>query len=158
MSPRRYALVSLGAVVAAGAIAAGIGLALGAGGGGGHELSPAEYRSRVSAICTRLGRELDRIPPPADIALYGEVASSVARALPVLRRLAAAIRAVPTPPQLRAGAERSSELRARSIVLLERALAAARRRDLGPMGQALVQFFDSRDRGKALDEALGLAC
>ena len=139
MSRRSYAFVIGGSLVVAAGLATGIALAFG--GGGRHELTAAEYRARVAVACDRYGRQLDRIPPPTDLAVPGEVTSSIERALPVLKELSAAIRAIPPPGQLRARADRLSGLRVRSIASLEEALAAGRKRDLGPMGQDVFAFF-----------------
>ncbi len=156
MTRRFHVLVAVATLLVAGGIAAGLSLALG--GGGGHEPTLREYLARVSALCDQYGRQLDRIAPPSDIAAYGEVADSVGRALPVLKRQTAEIHAIRPPTRLRARVERFMALTDRSVAELEAALAAAKRRDLGGVGKGLVQFSVTRDEAKALADQIGFRC
>lgn len=157
MTRRFYALVATVAVLVAGGVATVLTLELG-GSTGRRELTPSAYLARVAAVCDRYGRQLDRIAPPSDIAAYGEVASSVGRALPVLRQQTAAIRAIRPPAELRARVERFMALTDRSLVELQATLSAAQRRDLGAMGQGLIRFSLVRDQAKVLAAGIGFRC
>jgi hypothetical protein len=122
------------------------------------EPTPAEYVAHVSAVCQRYGRQLDLIPPPGDLAIPGEVVGRVERALPLLKAELARIRAIPSPSALRPRLARFFALTQRSIDELGHALAAARRRDLGAMADALDRFATARDAAKKLSHALGFRC
>ena len=98
--PRRfYALAALATVLVAAAVAAGLWLAFGR--DGGNSPTRREYLARVSSVCKRYARRLERIGAPADVAAYGDVASVVAQVLPLLRHQAAAMRTVEPPDELR---------------------------------------------------------
>jgi len=71
-----------------------------AGCGGSGEPTTAHYLKQVAAVCDRYGRQLDQIPPPADIASPGDIVDSVGRALPILRAEARTIRALRPPHAL----------------------------------------------------------
>ena len=154
---RRYrvALVAA-ALVAAGALAAGIVLAS----AGGKHARPgrAEYLARVEAICQRYGRQLDRIPPPADIAIYGEVLEPVRTALPVLKAQEREIRRLKTPRELEDRLARFFALSERSIAGLELTLRGIRAQDLGVMGRGELQFARARDEAKVIARRIGFRC
>jgi hypothetical protein len=155
---RRYrvALVAA-ALVAAGALAAGIVLAS-AGSGKHGQSGRAEYLTRVEAICQRYGRQLDRIPPPADIAIYGEVLEPVRTALPVLKAQQREIRRLQQPRELKDSLARFFALSERSIAGLELTLRGIRAQDLGVMGRGELQFARARDEAKAIARRIGFRC
>jgi hypothetical protein len=132
--------------------------AVAAGCGSQSRPTQSHYLAEVSAICQRYGKQLDRIPPPSDLAIAGEVAGSVRLALPILRRQAAEIRAVRPPDALRGRLHAFFVLADRTIAELKQTLAAANRRDLGTMGAALVRFTVTRDSAKKLARAIGFRC
>ncbi len=71
---------------------------------GESEAAPtkAQYLARVAAICRVYGPQLDRVAPPTDIAVPGEVASSVEKALPILEAESSAVRSLRSPEELKA--------------------------------------------------------
>jgi hypothetical protein len=155
--PRRfYALAALATVVAAAAVAAGLWLAFGR--SGGHSPTRREYLARVSSVCKRYARRLERIGAPSDIVAYGDVATTVGQVLPLLRHQAAAMRAVEPPDELRLRLDRLFALSSRSIAELEATLAAANRRDAGGVGKGLIRFSVTRDETHALATAIGVRC
>ncbi len=154
MSRRLLALSALAAVVVAGAV---IWLALGRD-GGQRQPTRLEYLSRVSLVCRRYARQLQRYGAPSDIRAYGDVASVVGRVLPLLREQAAAMHAVVPPDELRPRIDRLFVLSRRSIAALEATLAAARRRDAGGVGEGLARFSVARDEAHALATAVGVSC
>jgi hypothetical protein len=153
---RHTPAVAVGLVVAAAAAGAGGWLAVG--GGNGRAPTQHEYLAEVSSICRRYARRLAQVPGPSDIAAYGEVASGLGQALPLMQAQSAAMQAVPAPRPLAPRLERLFALSRRSIADLASALSAARRRDLGEMGRGLVQSALLRARLHALAAAIGIRC
>jgi hypothetical protein len=151
---RRLALIL--AVVA---VAAGLGswLAL-RGGSHRHDPSPRAYLAQVSSICRLYALRLELVPGPSDLAAYGEVASSLGQALPLMRAQSAAMEALPRPRSLAPRLAKLFALSHRSLADLASALAAARRRDLGVMGRGLVQSALVRARLHDLGAAIGIRC
>src|SRR5262249_35366240 len=71
---RSYLLLGAVAVLVAAGVAAGLAVAVF--GGEDRTPTPAEYVAQVEAVCQAYGKKLDKIPPPIDIASYGnEIAS-----------------------------------------------------------------------------------
>jgi hypothetical protein len=153
---RRQAGVALLALAAAGGTAAGLALAFT--GGARSQPTRTAYLARVAAVCSRYGPRLDEIPPPADLAIPGEVVGTVARALPLLKAELAAVRPIRAPAALKSRLDRFFALTQQSIDELQRALTAARRSDLGAMGAALLHFADVRDEAKTISRSLGFRC
>jgi hypothetical protein len=94
--PKRYHLWVWGAcLVVTGVIAAGIVLAF----SGESSAAPtrAEYFAQIAAICRVYGPELDKLDPPHDIAIPGEVAGPVSTALPLVVAEQREVRAVRPP-------------------------------------------------------------
>jgi hypothetical protein len=155
MSIRR---VVVGVAVAAAAAGLGVGLWLGVWSGGSPEPTKADYLARVSQVCRGYTRQLARIGAPSDVTAYGDVVDAVTKVVPLLRRQAAAMRAVPAPHALRPGLERLFQLDASSIAQLERTLGAARRRDAGGVANGLLRFSAIRNRSHTLAVAIGIRC
>lgn len=126
--------------------------------GGSSEPTKAQYLRRVSAVCDRYGRQLDQIPPPADIASPGDLADSVGRALPILRAEVRRIRALPAPHELQYQLGRFFALTDTSLAGLTEALRGARERDFGKMGHGEIRFARARDAAKALGATIGFRC
>ena len=79
----RLVAVGLGGLAVGGAVAAGI--LLGSSGNPGAAPTKAEYFARVARICGVYGPKLDRIAPPTDVSIPGEVVTPVRRVIPLLR-------------------------------------------------------------------------
>ena len=152
---RRYLVLAIALAVAAGAIA-GVWLALA--GGGKHEPTRQAYLAEVSSVCQGYVRRLERIPVPTDPAAYGNIVSSVAQVLPVLRAQEAAMRAVRPPGALQPRLDRLFALERRSITALQPALTAARRRDAGGVATGLLRFSAARDQVHSEAVAIGIDC
>jgi hypothetical protein len=149
-------LLTIGMVVVAGGIAGGIVLAFRGGSTAG--LSPAAYLARGSAVCRGYARQLDHIPPPADLGSPAAVSAAVGQAFPVLRKQAAAVRAIKPPRELERSVRRYFELSDRSLALLDAALAAARRNDRAVMGPKLGAWFEASAAAQAASRKLGFRC
>jgi hypothetical protein len=155
VSRRLYGLVALASLAAGAAVAVGVVFTLG---GGGRKPTRGEYLARVSLVCKGYARQLGRIGAPGDIAAFGDVASVVGQVLPLLRRQAAAMRAVQPPEELRPRLDRLFALSRRSVSALEATLAATRRRDAGGVARGLLRFTVTRDRSHALATSIGVRC
>jgi hypothetical protein len=155
---RTAAAAALAALVAGGAAATVVLVAGGGGGnGGGGELTPAEYLARASAACTPFARQLDRIVPP-DLGSPADVAATVSRALPLLRRQADAVRRIPPPPVLAERVRRFFALNDRALAALAAALDAARRNDRAALGPRLGAWFDAGGAAHEASQRAGFRC
>jgi hypothetical protein len=129
---------------------------------GGTAAAPApprkEYLARLSSVCRTYARQLERIPTPASPTAYGDLIGSLGRVVPLLRAQERAMRAVPVPSALVPRLRRLFALNRSSIAELERALAAARRRDAGGVATGLVRFSSVRDHVHRLALAIGIRC
>jgi len=152
---RRNLLLALAGLAAAGFA---LGLWLGLSGGGKAAPSREDYLERVSSVCRGYARRLERVPAPSDPAAYGDVIESLRRVVPLLRAQEAAMRALPAPATLESGLARLFALDRRSVSPLERALAAAQRRNAGGVAAGLVRFASLRDRVHAAAVAVGIRC
>jgi hypothetical protein len=154
MTNRRRSL-ALGAACAliAAAVAAAIVVAF----PGRSEAAPtkAQFLARVAAICRVYGPRLDRVPPPGDIAVPGEVATSVAQALPILEAESKELRALRSPAELRARLARWHALNDRSLAELAVALRAAREPNLSTMGVAYVRFLLDGSKAEKVGRTIG---
>jgi hypothetical protein len=112
----------------------------------------------VGAICRAYGRKLDQIPPPVDIASYGNEIASMKPALAILREQATQIRAIEPPPELREQVDRFFRLTDRSISRLASALRAAQRRDIAGLGIGLQRFGDATLAAKKEAKRIGWRC
>lgn len=128
------------------------------GSGGSGTPTRAEYVAHVSVVCQRYGRQLDRIPPPVDIASYGNEIASMKPALAILRRQAAEIRAIAPPPELERRVQRFFTLTDRSIAALAGALRAAVRRDIAGLGIGLQRFDEATLAAKHAAHGIGYRC
>jgi hypothetical protein len=154
MRRRWYLLLGLALVAAA----AAAGLAFALTGGSGKKQARRDYVTRVSAICRSYARRLERIPPPANVTAYGDVVSSLQQALPLLRRQAAAMQEMEPPDELRTRVDRLFAADRNAIRALQRALAAAEKREVGGIVEGLGRFTAERDRSHALAVAIGVRC
>jgi hypothetical protein len=127
-------------VLVAGAVAVGIVLAF----TGSSQAAPtrAEYFARVAEICRVYGPRLDRISPPHDIAIPGEVAGPVRLALPLIVAETRELRALRPPRELAPQVEHWLALKDRSIATLKRTLREALIPDVRRMGPDWLRFVD----------------
>jgi hypothetical protein len=140
------------------AIVVAASVALLAGCGGSGEPTKMHYLKQVAAVCDRYGRQLDQIPPPADIASPGDIVDSVGRALPILRAETRTIRALRPPHALQSELTRFFALTDSSIAGLAEALQGARNRDFGEIGHGEVRFARAREAARAVAAAIGFRC
>jgi hypothetical protein len=126
--------------------------------GGSAGPTKAQYLKQVAAVCDRYGRQLDQIPPPADIAAPGDIVDSVGRALPILRAEARTIRALQAPHALRSQLGRFFALTDNSIAGLAEVLQGARGRNYGEIGHGEVRFARARDAARAVAATIGFRC
>jgi hypothetical protein len=152
----RRTLVAVGVLVVAASSAAGAWLAQST--SGENSLTRSEYLARVSTICNVYGRELDRIPPPDDIASIGNVFDSVRAALPIVKEQAARIRALHPPAGLRAVVAQFFAATDRSIAALEGVERAARSRSVARVGIGLQHYAAVTVQAKLLARKIGYRC
>ena len=115
----------------------------------------AAYLAKVAAICRVYGPRLDRVPPPGDIAIPGEIVTSVQKALPILVAESNAVRSLRSPAELKKKLERWHELNDRSLDHLRQALRLAREPDLSGMGVAYVQFMLTGAKAEKVGKSIG---
>ena len=155
MKRRSLAAVVASGVLVAGAVAAALVFAL-----PGKATGPtrAQYLARVSAVCEKYGRKLDRIPPPIDIASPGNVLATVRPALAILREQEARIRAIEPPRELRERVARFFVLTDRSIAALDAVRRAAANTDVAGIGIGLQRFGTATNAAKAAARQIGYSC
>jgi hypothetical protein len=154
MKPRRSKiLLGLGCTAVAAAIA--VGVVLLAGGAAAAPPTKAEYLARVAAVCRIYGPKLDKVPPPGDIGIPGEVLTSVERALPILKAERDHVHALRSPAALAARIAQWKKLDDESLAHLEVALKAARVPNLSEMGVAYVEFLKAGSDAEKIGKAIG---
>ncbi len=139
MTGRFRPLALVGAIVVAGGLAAGIVLAF----SGSSKAAPtkAEYFAQVAKICAVFGPRLDRISPPSDVSIPGEVVTPIKRVLPLLRAETTQVRALEPPPELAARIRHWLALKDRVTASLERTLHAAETPDIAGTAVAWLDFL-----------------
>jgi hypothetical protein len=139
MKSWRQIAVGLGVVVVVGGVAAGIVLGL----SNNSEAAPtkAAYFARVAKICSVYGPKLDRITPPTDVTIPGEVVTPLRRVIPVIRAETTEVRALRPPTELAARIEQWLALKARVIATLEHTLQAAEAPDIPATAVAYLRFL-----------------
>jgi hypothetical protein len=150
---RSRLLVWIGAVVVAGGVAASIILAF----SGSSQAAPtkAEYFARVARICAVYGPKLDRITPPNDVSIPGEVVTPLERVIPLLRAETAEVQALKLPRELAARIESWLALKARVITSLERTLHAAEAPDIARTAVAYLAFQKLARQTASAGHAIG---
>jgi hypothetical protein len=138
MRGQSQTLVWAACLLVAGGIATGIVLAF----TDSSKAAPtkAEYFARVAAICSFYGPKLDRISPPHDIAIPGEVAGPVRLALPLIVAETREVRALRPPKELTRQVEQWLVLKDRAIATLKRTLREALIPDIRQMGPDWLLF------------------
>ena len=149
----RLVAVGLGgvAVAAAGAVAVVLGFS------GNSDAAPtsAQYFARVARICDVYGPRLDRIAPPSDVTIPGEVVTPLRRVIPLLRAETAEVRALRPPKELAAAIERWLALKAAVIDTLEQALRAAEAPDIPATAVAYLRFLKQADAASKAGARIG---
>jgi hypothetical protein len=154
---RRFQLmVAVCSALAIGGIASGLVLAFGETSSAAPTRS--DYLVRIDEICQDYGRRLDRVAPPVDLAVRGEIIASLEVALPLLEEQTDRARAVPVPNALRARVKRFFELSDRYLSGLAEALKGARVGDYGAIGHGYVQGMHARDAAQAEAKKIGFHC
>jgi hypothetical protein len=146
-------LVGAACVLAAGGIAAGIALAFSS----SSEAAPtrAQYFARVATICRVYGPRLDRISPPRDAAIPGEVDEPIKEVLPLIRAETSEVRAQRPPKELEPKVEHWLALKAHAIATLERTLREALLPDVSLMGPDWLRFLDQADVAAKVGTKIG---
>jgi hypothetical protein len=116
-----------------------------------------QYIARVNKICAVYGKQLDKIVPP-DLAIPGNVLDALNRAIPIVQRENAAVRAVKPPPALKRDVAHFFVLADRSLAELKRMRARVQRRDLGGTARAFSRFTKARDAAQRAGLAIGFDC
>jgi hypothetical protein len=112
--------------------------------------SKAEYFARVAAICRVYGPQLDKIDPPHDIAIPGEVVGPVRIVLPLIVAQTQELHALRPPRELKSKIERWLALKDRAIETLKRTLREGLLPDVRLMGPDWLLFVDQNEQaGKA---------
>ena len=121
-----------------GGIATGIVLAF----SGSSNAAPtrAEYFSQVARICAAYGPKLDRIAPPNDVTIPGEVVTPLKSVIPLLRAETAEVQALKPPRELTAKIEHWLGLKARVVTSLEQTLHAAEAPDIAKTAVDYLAF------------------
>lgn len=114
-----------------------------------------EYFREVADICRVFGPKLDRIRPP-DASGTGDVVAAIRLALPLIKAQERKVKELDAPTELRAKLARWFDLQDRRIVMLERALRAARRQDYLAVGVAYTDFTLSGPAIARLGEEIGV--
>jgi hypothetical protein len=150
---RRHLLLGAGCVLVVAGIAAMIVVAF----PGSSEAAPTkeQFLARVAAICRVYGPKLDKVPGPNDIAVPGEIVTSVEKALPLLQAENRAVHALRSPAELKASLRRWHALDDRSLAELEDALRAAREPDISTMGVAYVRYLLDGLRAEKVGRTIG---
>jgi hypothetical protein len=139
MRGRRQLIVGISALVVAGAAAAAIVLFVSS----SSQAAPtkAEYFARVARICAAYGPKLDRIAPPPDVTIPGEVASPLRRVIPLLDAENAEVRALRPPKELAAKVERWLALKDKVVATLRKTLRAAETPDISGTAVEYLRFL-----------------
>jgi hypothetical protein len=150
---RRRVLLGAACALAAAGVAAAVVLVFSS--SSRAEPTQAQYLARVAAICRIYGPALDRIRPP-DVAEPANVIAAITLALPLARAQEREVKALPTPPELRARLARWFSLQDRRLGLLERALRAAHKQDFRALSVAYVDFILAGPEVARLGSAIGI--
>jgi hypothetical protein len=154
---RRFQLmVAVCSALAIGGIASGLVLVFGETSSAAPTRS--DYLVRIDEICQDYGRRLDRVTPPVDIGVPGEIVASLEVALPLLQEQTDRARAVRVPKVLQARVKRFFELSDRYLAGLAEALHGARVRDYGGIGHGYLQAMQARDAAQVEAKTIGFHC
>jgi hypothetical protein len=87
------------------------------------------------------GPRLDRIAPPPDVTIPGEVVTPLRRVIPLIRAETSAVRALRPPTKLAAPIKKWFALKALVIATLEQTLHAAEAPDIPATAVAYLRFL-----------------
>jgi hypothetical protein len=112
--------------------------------------SKAEYFARIAEICRRYGPALDKIDPPHDIAIPGEVIGPLKLVLPLIVAETRELHALRPPKELAKEIKHWLALKDRAIETLKRTLREGLLPDVRLMGPDWLLFVDqNREAGRA---------
>ncbi len=140
-------------VVVAGATTAGVVLALS--GNSQAALTKEQYFARVAAICRVYGPQLDKVPPPGDIATPAEVAAPIGLALPLVVAELREVRALRPPAEIAPQIRRWLDLRQQAVETMRRTLRAALLPDIRQMGPEWLHFMDLTKQAGHIGSQIG---
>jgi hypothetical protein len=150
---RFYILMGVSGAIVAGGIAVGAVLVF----SGNSEAAPtkAQYFARIARICRVYGPQLNKVPPPTDIAIPGVVVTSVSGALPILSAMTAELHKVRPPAELRPKIKRWLHLDDQALVNLRDSLRLAREPNLSQMAFTYLDFLKDSQAAKHLGAQIG---
>jgi hypothetical protein len=153
MSRRSQMRIGLAALLLAGGAAAGIVLAF----TGSSQAAPtkAHYFAQVAKICRVYGPQLDRIAPPRDVTIPGEVVTPLKRVIPILRKENAELHALRPPGELATSIGRWLKLKDRVLAALERSLAAAEAPNIPLTASEYLRFITVAQQTSKLGGQIG---
>lgn len=154
MARRRWFLtLGSGCAVIAGVVVAVVLLVF----SGSSQAAPtkAQYFGKIAAICRVYGPQLNKVPPPTDIAIPGVVVTSVSKALPILTKMTARLHEVRPPAELESKVARWLTLDDKALVSLKESLKLAREPYLSRMGVAYIGFLKNSQAAKHLGAQIG---
>jgi hypothetical protein len=131
--------VGLGGLALGGAVATGI--VLGFSGNSAPAPTNADYFARVGRICGVYGPKLDRIAPPTDVTIPGEVVTPLRQVIPLLRAETSEMRALRPPTELAARIHRWLALKDGVVATLDQTLHAAEAPDIPATAVAYLRFL-----------------
>jgi hypothetical protein len=142
-----------GALVVAGGVAAGV--VLGFSDSSSADPTKADYFARVSKICGVYGPKLDRIAPPSDVTIPGEVVTPLRRVIPLIRAETREVRALRPPAELAGPIDHWLALKARAIGSLEQALRQAEAPNIPGTAVAYLDFLKQARAASAAGAKIG---
>lgn len=154
MTRRARLLTSLAAVLVAGGVAGGLVLAFG---NSSSHAAPtrAQYFAAVARICAVYGPQLDRIAPPSDVTIPGEVVTPLKQVIPVIAAETAEVRTLRPPPRLAPRIRGWLTLKDRVLATLKRALVAAEAPNIPLTASEYLQFLSLARRTAKLGGQIG---
>jgi hypothetical protein len=153
MGGRRHLVAGAAALAVAGGVAAVIVLVFSS----GSQAAPtkAEYFARVARICAVYGPKLDRIAPPPDVSIPGEVVAPLKRVIPLLDAENAEVRALRPPPELTAKVEHWLALKDKVLATLRQTLRAAETPDISGSAVDYLRFLDQAQAAAKAGSEIG---
>ena len=152
---RGWRLVAVGLGGAAVACAAALTVVLVFSGSSNAAPTKAQYFARVARICGVYGPKLDRIAPPSDVTIPGEVATPLRRVIPLLRAETAEVRALRPPTELAVRVDRWLALKAAVLDTLEQTLRAAEAPDIPATAVAYLRFLKQANAASRAGASIG---
>ena len=154
LTRRWYVVLGAACALIAGGIAAGVVLAF-SGSSSAAPPTKKEYFARIATICRIYGPQLNKVPPPTDIAIPGVVVTSVSNALPILTAMTDRLHQVRPPAELKTKIQRWLDLDDKALVSLRESLKLAREPNLSQMGVSYIEFLKNSQAAKHLGAQIG---